>query len=140
MYDNSGDGGARPGPEESHSQCASALVPHTLLLRFNSHGLQNQPQNQLTFDKPILSVKGSSRHLGHCFCHFQTQLLQVLCCATVPSCHLRPSFALLHTCCLDARKMQIFGKTLTGKTITLEVESSDTIENVKSKIQDKEGE
>ena len=31
--------------------------------------------------------------------------------------------------------MQIFVKTLTGKTITLEVESSDTIDNVKSKIQ-----
>ena len=35
--------------------------------------------------------------------------------------------------------MQIFVKTLTGKTITLEVEPSDAIENVKQKIQDKEG-
>ena len=35
----------------------------------------------------------------------------------------------------SAGTMQIFVKTLTGKTITLEVESSDTIDNVKAKIQ-----
>lgn len=35
--------------------------------------------------------------------------------------------------------MQIFVKTLTGKTITLEVEPGDSIENIKAKIQEKEG-
>ena len=44
---------------------------------------------------------------------------------------------LLSICSDD--NMQIFVKTLTGKTITLEVEFSDTIMEVKTKIQDKEG-
>merc|ERR1712028_14729 len=39
----------------------------------------------------------------------------------------------------QVHEMQIFVKTLTGKTITLEVEGTDTIEAVKAKIQDKEG-
>ena len=41
--------------------------------------------------------------------------------------------------CMNASAMQIFVKTLTGKTITLEVEPTDSVSAVKTKIQEKEG-
>lgn len=40
---------------------------------------------------------------------------------------------------MSTSTMQIFVKTLTGKTITLDVDSATSIEQLKQQIQDKEG-
>ena len=45
----------------------------------------------------------------------------------------------LHLILCQSGAMQIFVKINTGKTITLEAEPTDTIKNVKAKIQEKEG-
>ena len=52
---------------------------------------------------------------------------------------LRAATVLLMMTAQSAMAMQILVKTLTGKTITLEVEPTDSFKAIKSKIQEKEG-
>ena len=49
------------------------------------------------------------------------------------------AMCMLFSLCTSAYAMKLFVETLTGETITLEVEPSDTIENVKAKVQDNAG-
>jgi len=53
--------------------------------------------------------------------------------------HTQLSLPLLCFLPLIMTSMQIFVKTLTGKTITLDVDAADTVESVKQKLTDKEG-
>ena len=62
------------------------------------------------------------RARGNCKCNF--------CCSTA-AWHLLALLA--------AARAQIFVKTLSGKTVTVDVEPHDTVADVKAKIQDKEG-
>jgi ubiquitin len=75
-------------------------------------------------------LRSRSRHLFFLSLLFSSNLVSVF---------LRSDRLCLLFFTLAVMSMQIFVKTLTGKTITLDVESSDSIENVKQKIQDKEG-
>jgi ubiquitin C len=82
-----------------------------------------QDKQGIPLNQQRLIFKGKQLEDGHTISYYDVQGQDTL--------HVVPY--------LRGGGMQILVKTLTGKTITLEVEASDTIVNVKAKIQDKEG-
>lgn len=93
-----------------------------------THGLVNPPR-QLSVGDVLLGLDGDAKVTEIIYHEQPCAVFNI----SVANTHSYFANSIL------AHNMQIFVKTLTGKTITLEVESNDCIANIKAKVQDKEG-